>query len=56
MRRASSGAGPVRLEIAHGGDVVYGEDYGAASSADFIELELTGEKTHGLPIVNKVNN
>ena len=34
MRRAPSGvARSVRLEVARGGDVVYGEDYGAASSA-----------------------
>ena len=31
MRRApSGGARSVRLEVARGGDVVYGEDYGAA--------------------------
>ena len=33
MRRAPSGAGSVRLEVTHGGDVVYGEDDGAASPA-----------------------
>ena len=33
MRRAPSGAGSVRLEVTHGGDAVYGEDYGAASPA-----------------------
>ena len=34
MRRApSGGARTVRLEVARGGDVVYGEDYGAAPSA-----------------------
>ena len=34
MRRAPSGAArAVRLEVARGGDVVYGEDYGAASPA-----------------------
>ena len=33
MRRAPSGADSVRLEVTRSGDVVYGEDYGAASSA-----------------------
>ena len=34
MRRAPSGAArPVRLEVARGGDVVHGEDDGAAPSA-----------------------
>ena len=33
MRRAPSGAGSVRLEVTRSGDVVYGEDYGAASPA-----------------------
>ena len=33
MRRAPTGAGLVRLEVTHGGDAVYGEDYGAASPA-----------------------
>ena len=33
MRRAPSGAGSVCLEVARSGDVVYGEDYGAASPA-----------------------
>ena len=34
MRRAPSGAArAVRLEVTRGGDVVYGEDYGAAPSA-----------------------
>ena len=33
MRRAPSGAGLVRLEVTRSGDVVHGEDYGAASSA-----------------------
>ena len=33
MRRALSGAGPVRLEVTYGGDAVYGEDYGAAPPA-----------------------
>jgi hypothetical protein len=34
VRRAPSGAArSVRLEVARGGDVVYGEDYGAAPSA-----------------------
>ena len=33
MRRAPSGADSVRLEVTRSGDVVYGEDYGAASPA-----------------------
>ena len=33
MRRAPSGAGLVRLEVTRSGDVVHGEDYGAASPA-----------------------
>ena len=33
MGRAPSGAGSVRLEVSRSGDVVYGEDYGAASPA-----------------------
>ena len=32
-RAPSSAARSVRLEVTRGGDVVYGEDYGAASSA-----------------------
>ena len=33
MRRAPPGAGSVCLEVARSGDVVYSEDYGAASPA-----------------------
>ena len=33
VRRAPSGAGSVRLEVTRSGDVVHGEDYGAASPA-----------------------
>ena len=40
MRRAPSGAGSVRLEVTRSGDVVHGEDYGAASP-----LRTTAENT-----------
>ena len=44
MRRAPSGvARSVRLEVARGGDVVYGEDYGAASSAVLGRAEEASE-------------